>query len=505
MSPRRRLISRGMVALVVAVGAVELRAQTDTIPGVSTPIATTTHRITLNGKPLTYTARAGVLPIRHNETGEPRAYIFFVAYTVEQAPGQRPRPLTFAWNGGPGANSLLLHLSALGPRRLTSGDEGEPKLPAFEDNQATWLSETDLVFVDPVGTGFSRPAKPEFAADFYGVLGDIAATAEFIRTYRTRFDAWDAPLYLAGESYGVWRAAGAAEALEKGEQRVAGVILISGGIPLGPVTSEEMRTALFIPTRTASAFYHRKLPPDLQADRERAVAESERWARTVYAPALARKDSLSDAERNAIVVQLARFTGLDTSQVDRKTLVVDRQFLMDNLLKDRGQGALGRFDTRQVGGAAPPDREQQARRRLIINRYLRSDLAFKTDLVYQGLETGYSSSPSSRGVGARWKYDQGDPNVPVVVRNTDAPPGGTPPWLKRTMDIDPALRTFVATGVFDSLNSCLGNTYLLSQIPPERSSKITFRCYEGGHMMYEDRDARFGLKRDIARFYQSAR
>ena len=360
------------------------------------------------------------------------------------------------------------------------------------------------MFVDPIGTGFSRPAKPEYASDFYGVLGDIAVTVEFIRTYRTRFDAWDAPLYLAGESYGVWRAAGAGEALEKGDQRVAGLIFISGGIPMGPVVSDAMRTALFIPTRTASAFYHKKLPPDLQADRERAVAEAERWAKTVYGPALARLDSLNDTERAAIVVQLARFTGLDTSQVDKKTLVVDRQFLIDNLLKDRNQGALGRFDTRQVSGAAPPDRQQQAGRRLLINRYLRNELAFKTDLVYQGLETGYSSSPA-RSVGSRWKYDQGDPNVPVVVRNTDAPPGGTPPWLKRSMDINPELRTFVAAGVFDSLNSCSGNTYLLSQIPPERSSKITFECYEGGHMMYEDRDARFRLKRDIARFYQVPR
>jgi len=129
-------------------------------------------------------------------------------------------------------------------------------------------------------------------------------------------------------------------------------------------------------------------------------------------------------------------------------------------------------------------------------------LAFKTDLVYQGLESGYSSSPNPRSVGARWKYDQGDPNVPVVVRNTDAPPGGTPPWLKRAMDLNPNLRTFVATGMFDSLNSCAGNTYLLSQIPPERSSKITFDCYEGGHMMYEDRESRSSLKRDVARFYR---
>jgi carboxypeptidase C (cathepsin A) len=499
---RARAIACGAALLIASVApGNRLGAQTDTVPGVASAMVTTRHRITLDGKPLSYTARAGVLPIRLNDTGEPRGYVFFVAYTVDRAARAPARPLTFAWNGGPGSNALLVHLSALGPRRLSGADRADEPL-GFEDNQATWLDRTDLVFVDPIGTGFSRPSRPEYAAAFYGVLGDIAATVEFIRTYRTRFDAWDAPVYLAGESYGVWRAAGAAEAMEKGGQRVAGVVLISGGIPLGAVASDEMRSALFIPTRTASAFYHRKLPADLQADRRRAIAEAERWATTTYAPALKRLDSLTATERAAIVAQLARFTGLDASQVDAKSLVVDRQFLIDNLLKDRGQGALGRFDTREIGGSAPRDRARDARRRLLINRYLRTELGFRTDLVYQGLETGYSSSPNAPSVGARWQYDQGDPNVPLVVKNTDGPPGGTPPWLARAMALDPDLRAFVATGVYDSLNSCPLNAWVLAQLPPDRSSRITFRCYEGGHMMYEDRDARFALKRDISAFYR---
>lgn len=481
------------VGVAFSIAATAAFAQTDTIPGVDSGMVTTHHRITLAGKPLAYTARAGIIPIRVNDTGEPHGYIFFVAYVVDRPQGAPPRPLTFAWNGGPGSNALLLHLDALGPRRLVAG--------AFEDNQATWLAETDLVFVDPIGTGFSRPAKPEYAQEFYGVLGDIAATTELVRAYRTRFDAWDAPLYLAGESYGVWRAAGTAEAIEKGGQRVAGLVLISGGIPLGPVVTDEMRTAMFIPTRTASAFYHHKLPPDLQADRARALAESERWAKNVYGPALARRDSLTATERTAIVAELSRFTGLDTNLVDRQTLVVDRQFLIDHLLTDRGQGALGRFDTRQVGGPASVDRRADARRRTAINRYLRNELAFKTDLAYQGLDAGYSSSANPQSVGSRWQYDQGDPKVPLIVRNTDGPPGGTPPWLRRAMDMDSALRTFVATGIYDSLNSCPGNAFALSQLRPADAQRITFRCYEGGHMMYEDRDARLQLARDVARFY----
>jgi len=503
----RRSIAFGVRLATFAVALLSapfaLGAQTDTVPGVATPIVTTTHRMTLTGRPVAYTARAGVLPIRHNDTGEPHGYIFFVSYTVPRAPGQPPRPLTFAWNGGPGSNALLLHLDALGPRRLAGGGDGLPNgAMAFEDNAATWLDATDLVLVDPIGTGFSRPAKPEYADEFYGVLGDIAATVEFIRTFRTRFDAWDAPVYLAGESYGVWRAAGAAESMARAGQKVAGLILISGGIPLGLVVPDAVRTALFIPTRTATAFYHHKLPPDLQADRGRALAEAERWARTVYAPALDRLDSLSPDQRKAVATQLSRFTGLDASRIDQQTLIVDRQFLLDHLLESEGHGALGRFDTRQVG-ASRVDRVAEARRRTLINRYLRNELGFKTDLVYQGLESGYSSSPTPTSVNARWKYDQGDPNVPVVAKNTDGPPGGTPPWLRRAMDMDPSLRAFVATGMYDSLNSCPANSYVVSQLPRQQADRITFRCYEGGHMMYEDSDARLDLARDVRRFYQT--
>jgi len=474
--------------------------QTDTIPSPATQIVTTRHRIDVGWRTVAYTARAGLLPIRLNDTGEPRGYIFFVAYTADRTPREAPRPLTFAWNGGPGSNALLLHLSALGPRRLTDDGEagGRAGSIALEDNEATWLDATDVVFLDPIGTGFSRPARPEYADDFYGVLGDIAATVEFIRTYRTRFDAWDAPVYLAGESYGVWRAAGAAESMERAGQRVAGLVLISGGIPFGPVVPDEMRTALFIPARTATAFYHHKLSADLQTDRDRAVAESERWARTVYAPALGRLDSLTREERAMIAAQLARFTGLDVAHIDQKTLIVDRQFLLDTLL-GAGRGSLGRFDTRQVG-AGPADRAAEARRRALVNRYLRKELGFKTDLVYQGLESGYSSAANPASVNERWKYDQGDPNVPVLARNTDGPPGSTPPWLRRAMDLDPALRTFVATGLYDSLNSCPANSYLLSRLTPGDAG-ITFRCYESGHMMYEDRQPRLDLARDVRRFY----
>ncbi len=495
-----RLVAWAMTAQLLA--PVPTLAQTDTIPGVRTPIVSTSHRILLNGKPLAYTARAGVLPIRHNDTAEPLGYIFFVAYVVDRAPGQPPRPLTFAWNGGPGANSLLVHLDAMGPRRLNVGDGGlSPRVPmAFVDNQDTWLDETDLVFVDPIGTGFSRAAKPEYFRGFYGVMGDIAATREFIRVYRTRFDAWDSPVYLAGESYGTWRAGGTADAMERNGERVAGVIAISGGIPVGPVLTPEMRAATFLSARTSTAFFHRKLAPDLQQNRERAISEADGWAKATYAPALSRLSSLTAAERLDIVQRLARYTGLDTGQVDKQTLIVDRQFFIDNLLKDRNQGALGRFDTRQIAGSAALAAEARdaPRRRVLVNDYLRRELGFATDLVYQGLEPGYSST------GARtppWDYDNNPPGA-ALARNTDGPPGPTPSWLRSAMEINPSLRAFVAMGQFDSLNSCSAGAYIIDNVSPAIGRRITLGCYEGGHMMYEDRPARLLLKRDIAKFYR---
>ena len=204
----------------------------------------------------------------------------------------------------------------------------------------------------------------EYGAEFYSTLGDIASIAEFIRVYLTRFDAWGAPLYLAGESYGSWRAAGVAEALEQHGTRVAGVLLISGGVPIGPVIDEELRAALFIPTRAAAAFHHRRLPPDLQADLPSTLRLAERWARTEYAPALKRLASAQRPERETLSSRkLSRFTGLDRSLIDRQSLLVGRQQFAEELLRDRKQ-VLARFDTRTFAGppsvGEPPRRDHQS-------------------------------------------------------------------------------------------------------------------------------------------------
>jgi carboxypeptidase C (cathepsin A) len=466
---------------------------------------TTRHQMSLNGRTLRYTVRAGLLPIRVNETGEPHGHVFYVAYTLDSA-STTPRPLTFLWNGGPGSNSVLLHLTGFGPRRLAEPRAADACRDCeMQDNDATWLEQSDLVFVDPVGTGFSRPTRAEYGAEFYNTLGDIAATAEFVRIYRTRFDAWDAPIFLAGESYGAWRASGVAEALEQRGQRVAGVILISGGIQLGPVIDDELRTALFIPTRAAAAFHHRKLSAELQEDLPSTLRQIEEWAKTEYAPALKRVGTLTDSERDAIAARLARFTGLDGSLIDKQSLIVGRQQFAEQLLRDQKR-VLARFDTRDVEGPAPA-----TNRATTVNRYLRSTLGFVTDLAYQGNEEGFAPQTGQRvqSVSARWNYNQGPqppagqaPAPPPRPANLDAPPGGAQPWLRRAMVINPSLRAFAAAGLYDSLNSCAANAALVSQLEPAFAPRVVAMCYEGGHMMYDEPAVRRQVTKDVAAFIQ---
>ena len=472
--------------------------------GAEEGITTTHHRITVGGKTFSYTARAGRLPIRHNDTGETHGQMFFISYTLARTPNDSPRPLTFLWNGGPGANSTLVHLSGFGPKRIKTGPTplGPPECECeLEDNQETWLDQTDLVFVDPIGTGFSRPTRKEYAGEFYNTLGDIASVAEFVRVYRTRFDAWDAPLFIGGESYGVWRAGGVAEILAQRRQKVAGVILISGGIPLGPVLSDEMRVALFVPTRTATAFFHKKLASDLQSDQSNTLTKSEAWAKNEYATALTRRDGLNGTERQAILTQLSRFTGVDIGQIDQQSLILTRQKFAETLLGDRRQ--LARFDTRQIAGGG---RNPLSQRNAVINKYLRTMLAYKTDLAYQGVEDGFwtNSNGVMNSVGARWNYNQGPPPPPGTPPSTDAPPGGSQPWLRRAMAVDPSIKAFVATGLYDSLNSCAAHNYVVNQLEPDLRKNFTAKCYIGGHMMYDDLSERQKMKQDITVFLQSS-
>jgi len=272
------------------------------LPGVSQEAPVTTQQEAQIGrKRLKYTAEVGRLAIRDVETGEPRGYMFYTAY---RAPSSgKPRPVTFVWNGGPGAPSTQLHFSIVGPKLLQEGH--------LVDNPDTWRPTTDLVLVDPIGTGFSRPVKSEYSSDFYGTVGDVASVTEFVRAWRLLHGAEDAPVFLVGGSWGAGRAASVAYALEKRGIRVDGLVLISGGwgVPKDYVPSP-LRSALRVVDMATSALYYGRTAPDLGEDPTVVRREAEAWARKICAPALGKVNELSEVERNAIIGQLVRITGL---------------------------------------------------------------------------------------------------------------------------------------------------------------------------------------------------
>lgn len=448
----------------------------------------TTHAIRLDGKALRYTAEAGRIALPDSAGGGTRGAIFYVAYRV--ATRGAPRPLTFVWNGGPGANALRLHLEGLGPRRV----EGQ----TIVDNEAALLDVTDLVFMDPVGTGFSRAASPAEESRFYSTLGDFAATAEFVSLWRARHGATRAPLYLAGESFGTWRAAAAAEALGARGEHVAGVILISGGCPVGPLQPAEVRNALRVPGWHATALHHGRVADDAGRDRAAMVEEAHRWAWSRYAPALARVATLSAAERDSIAHELARRVGIPRERIDDSTLTVTPRRFREILLRDRGD-TLNTFDMR-FAGATPPLPAAP------IGRYLREELRYRTALAYRGLEP----DPATIGmpsVNRRWRYDSGKPSEAAAemarAMAGEGPPGAQP-WMIGALENNPGLRVFIASAWFDSFGGCWANQDLLTRLPSGLAGRFTVRCYESGHMIGSDDDARPRLARDLRAFIGGA-
>ncbi len=314
----------------------------------------THHRLQIDGKELAYTATAGLMPLKDSK-GEVEARIFFVAYTLDdEAQGAAARPLMFSFNGGPGSASVWLHLGALGPRRVEAPEEPVIPNPPFRlvDNEASWLDRTDLVFIDPVGTGFSRAAKPELASKFHALRGDITSVGEFIRMYLSRYDRWASPLYLIGESYGTTRAAGLAGYLVDQGIAFNGLVLVSCALDFQGFVftpGNDLPFLTYLPSYAASAWYHKKLTVDLQhADLGVLLKEVELWTDREYASILARGDRLTAADRKEAAAKLARYTGLSASDIDANNLRIGMSHFCKDLLKDERR-SIGRFDSRYRG------------------------------------------------------------------------------------------------------------------------------------------------------------
>jgi carboxypeptidase C (cathepsin A) len=452
----------------------------------------------LGGRELNYVARAGTLPIRDNETGEVRANVFFVAYSVAVPAGAPARPVMFAWNGGPGSNAGLLHMMAMGPRRMEMGDvyaTADPgEMSALVDNEATWLGSTDLVFVDPVGTGYSRPTRAEFGPEFYDTVGDVESLAEFVRVYRLRFGASETPVVLAGESYGSLRAASVARALQEDGIDVSGLVLISGSAGLGAVP-EHLAPALLLPSLTATALYHDRLSPSQVEDPAGSLEEAQRWALGPYAESLSRADLLTADEREGVRAELSRLTGLGSELVDRMSLSVSGPDFTEQLLFDKGR-VLGRydarlsrlrkpsedmFDPREDASLAPLGNNLSGNAPTMI-RYLRDTLGFASDLYYIGPFGGAWPPPESfRGdwMSVRWNRSEG-PLAP----------------LSELLALNPGLRVLHVSGKYDLVTPSGPPAFQVGRLEPELRQRFTVRVYEGGHSFYLDRASRLQFMQD---------
>lgn len=455
------------------------------------PAVTRPHAIAARGGQLRYATTAGRLAIRADESDEPRGHMFYVAYQAQAK--QKPRPLMFVWGGGPGGDSIALQHEFMGPR-LIQGD-------VLADNPDTLLSEVDLVFVDAMGTGFSRPAKPEYAAQFYTMSGDAAAMSEFIRSYLALRGETRRPIYVAGQSLGTWRAASVGEILAKAGYDLRGIVIISGQVP-GAEISFPFDDAMYIPTRTEAAIFHSKLDADLMRDPDRTRAEVEAWTRDAYWPALERKATLTVAEREAIARNLARYTGVDERLIDRQTLTMTTGVYRETLIgKDRAS-VLAVSDYTVKG-----PRVHSWALRATMGDFFRRELGYATSLTYTA-----SANPIERSFlpptaekphqPTDFAWDEPEMTREELKRLQDgyAPPNA-PPWLQNALRANPRTRVFVAAGRYDPMVSCLGNRMMIERLTPELKGRYDNHCYWGGHSIYRDRpQTRVSLTEDLKRF-----
>jgi carboxypeptidase C (cathepsin A) len=454
----------------------------------------TRHSILVGGREIHYTATAGQLPIT-DDAGKTEAHIFFIAYTADNpAPGKR-RPLLFLFNGGPGASAVWLHMGAAGPRRVRMLADGSMPPPPYrlEDNESTWLDEADLVFIDPVGTGYSRAVKPELTKKFTSVQGDIDSVGRFIRLYLTRYERWSSPLFLAGESYGTFRAAGLSEDLVEHGIALNGIIMISTVMNMETITfnrGNDLPYMLFLPAYTATAWYHKKLEPHTEL--ARILEEAESWAATDYLTALARGDRLTPGERQAVIDKLAGFTGLDKTFIDNHNLRIDAVSFAGELLRKQRR-TVGFMDSRLTAAhldpAAPPAFDPTVATvrppfTAAFNDYVSSELGFRADREYYTL---------GGGIG-HWDWE---------AKNSYA---DTSADLANAFARNPYMRLFVASGYFDLATPYFATEYTLAhlELTPALRKNITTRRYRTGHMMYLDSTAVSQLKRDVEAFIKSS-
>jgi len=488
---KNMVLKRIGMAFLCSICLVTLIAAEDSLPSEKALQSLTKHSVKIGGQVINYSVTTGTLPIRDNKN-EQDAFIFYIAYSKEGVSDKTQRPLTFSFNGGPGSSSVWMHMAFLGPRKVRYDDEGFMLQPPYEvvDNEYSILDETDLVFIDPVATGFSRMLPGKAPHKYHGVMEDIQSVAEFIRLYVSRNARWGSPKFVIGESYGTTRASGlTGYFLSAHRMYINGTILVSM-TGLGVDRGTDHDHMVILPHYTATAWYHKALASDMQAKPLRELLdEAEAFATGEYALALSKGGWLSESEREAVAAKMAKFTGLSVEYVKNSNLRVERQRFRKELLRSRGV-TVGRLDSRYIG----TDRDSAGENIEFdpamanwngpftgaVNRYFKEELKIQTDMTYNIF-----------GNVRPWKGRR-EVNVGEMLR--------------RALHENPFLKVFILEGYYDGACDYFGAQYTMSHLDltGRLQDRISFGFYESGHMMYIHLPSLQKSKQDLTDFIRSA-
>ncbi|HET9029347.1 MAG TPA: hypothetical protein VFN49_04155 [Candidatus Aquilonibacter sp.] len=469
------------------------------------PDATTSHTVTVDGKTIAYTARAGTIALR-DANNQITARVFYTAYTVDGA-NPMTQPVTFLYNGGPGSSTMWLRMGSVGPVRVHI-DRAQPMgAPPYTiaPNPYTLLDKSDLVFIDMPDTGFGRIA-PGKEKEYFGVDQDIAAFGQFISTYLSRFDRWNSPKFIFGESYGTPRSAGLSKWLLDHGIALNGVVLLSSilnyGLDYGsgaPIGGADWPYIFYLPTEAATAWYHNKVP-NRPADLASFVEQVRQFGMTEYLDALYRGDKISPSERDDVIRKLSNFIGLPQQYIRNSNLRIPYDKFQRELLRSQGI-VVGRLDSRfqtydldRASEQGPPwdatDSSIDAPFTTAVNWYLRNDLKYNPPIPYR---------PDAYGIiyghGSSWDFS-----------HNGQYPLNTAPDLAEAMTQNPKLHVFSGNGYYDFATPFFATQYTLHHLNlnPGLQSNITFGFYKSGHMVYLSDSALAQFKTDLAHFYDGA-
>ena len=467
-------MKKNIITFVLLIGFTFSFAQNRIIP-VDT-LVKTSHTTTVKGQNFSYTAETGMQPV-WNKNGDPMASLFYTYYTRDNIKNRAKRPLIISFNGGPGSASVWMHIAYTGPRILNIDEEGNPIQPyGFKANPNSIIDVADIVFVNPVNTGYSRmipdsEGKMPDKKIFFGINADIKYLAEWVNTFVSRHNRWESPKYIIGESYGGTRVMGLSNELQSSQwMYLNGVILVSPADYKLYSTNQPIYSAINLPYFTAAAWYHKVLPPELQnKDLLDILPESENYAINTLMPALAKGSNISDEERNSVAEQMSFYSGLSKKSILNHNLEVPTSFFWKELMRDRTGYTIGRLDSRYLGidrinAGTSPDYSPELTSWLhsftpAINHYIKSELNFNTDI----------------------KYNMFGDVHPWDRRNNE-----TREDLRKAMATNPYLKVLNQSGYYDGATTYFAAKYTLSQIDPSGKMKdrMIFKGYRSGHMMY---------------------